>query len=492
MRILIDTNLFIPLERASPELDKGMASLVRLAGEFGHQILLHPASIEDIERDHDSARKAINLAKIKKYAILESPPEPTASDLEKLQLSESKANDRVDNRILFAIYRDAANILVTEDIQIHRKAARLGLSARVHYTQQAVEALQRIYGRESVALPNIVEVPLHSIDVALPFFDSLRGRYDFDKWFRDSARKGRKAWVYHAAGDELGAICVYKEENDEVVTDDGKRLDGRVLKLCTFKVGESVRGRKVGELMLKAAFRYASTNAIEHIYLTMGADQTYLQALCGDFGFRHLGHGKGDEVYVKSHPKTPPTAAGESALEYHIRFFPHFRAAGVGKYLVPIRPGYHQVLFSDHPENQEQLSLFSTGNAIKLAYLCHSSIGGIQPGDVLLFYRSGDIKGITSLGIVESAAHISDLDKIVQLVSKRTVYPISEIKKMAEKPTKVLLFRLATHLAAPVGHEVLARDGGVKGSIQSIRRITDECFEWLVGQAKLDNCLLTN
>ncbi|HXT00079.1 MAG TPA: N-acetyltransferase, partial [Elusimicrobiota bacterium] len=166
-------------------------------------------------------------------------------------------------------------------------------------------------------------------------------------------------------------------------------------------------------------------------------------------------------------------------MEYHVRFFPHFRAAGVGKYLVPIRPGYHQVLFSDHPENQEQLSLFTTGNAIKLAYLCHSSIGGIQPGDILLFYRSGDIKGITSLGIVESAAHLSDLDKIVQLVSKRTVYPISELTKMARKPTKVLLFRLATHLAAPVGRDVLAQGGGVKGSVQSIRRITDECFEWL-------------
>ena len=32
-------------------------------------------------------------------------------------------------------------------------------------------------------------------------------------------------------------------------------LDGDALKLCTFKVGEKVRGRKIGELFLKAAFR---------------------------------------------------------------------------------------------------------------------------------------------------------------------------------------------------------------------------------------------
>jgi predicted GNAT family N-acyltransferase len=492
MRILIDTNLFIPLEGASPELDKGLADLVRLAGEFGHQILLHPASIQDLERDHDSARKAANLAKTKKYGILESPPEPTPAELVSLKLSESKDNDRVDNRILFAIYRDAANILVTEDIGIHRKAARLGLSARVHYAQQAVESLDRVYGRRSVAVPHIDEVPLHSIDVSRPFFDSLRGRYDFDRWFKDSARKGRKAWVYKASGGELGAICIYKEEQDEVVTDDGKRLNGRALKLCTFKVGETVRGRKVGELLLKAAFRYATSNQIEHVYLTMGADQPYLQALCEDFGFQHLGLGKGDEVYVKNHPQRPPATAGLSALEYHVRFFPHLSANGVDKYLIPIKPGYHELLFPDHPLNQAQLDLFAAGNAIKLAYLCHSAIKDIKPGDVLLFYRSDDVKGITSIGVVEFAAHISDAEKIVQLVSKRTVYPISEIRKMAKKPTKVLLFRLAAHLAEPVGREALAAGGGVKGNIQSIRRMTDGCFEWLVEQAKLGNCLLAN
>lgn len=489
MRILIDTNLFIPLEQPAPELDAGLASLVRLAGEHGHQIILHPASVEDIHRDDNADRKAINLAKVAKYPQLESPPVPTSEELASLGLTDSNDNNRVDNRILFAIYRDAANLLVTEDVKIHRKAGRLGLSARVHYTQQAVEALLRLHGRVPVALPNIEEVPLHSIDLDATFFDSLRQSYDFNNWFKESARKGRKAWIHRAAGGNLGAICIYKEEQDEVVTKDGKKLLGRVLKLCTFKVGETVRGRKVGELLLKAAFRYATTNKMQHIYLTMRAEQTYLQSLCEDFGFQHYGQFGQDEVYVKSHPQTPPTGIGGDALDYHIRFFPNFRAAGVKKFLVPIRPGYHEVLFSDHPANQAQLSLFTAGNAIKLAYLCHSPLREIKPGDILLFYRSEDTKGITSVGVVEFAANLKDLDKILQLVSKRTVYPLSEIEKMSKKPTKVLLFRLATHLGVPISRDEMAVGGKIRGNIQSIRRVSNEFFDWFRAQAKLDNCL---
>jgi predicted GNAT family N-acyltransferase len=473
-----------------------MADLVRLSGEFQHQLILHPASIDDLKRDGNAERRAVNLAKVAKYAVLEGPPEPSSEDLNKLGLVDSNEHERVDNRILFAIYRDAANILVTEDIRLHKKAARIGLAERVHYTQQTVEAIHRLHGRVPVALPNIEQVRLYAIDPAIPFFDSLRAGYaGFDKWFKESAQSGRHAWIHRAADGQLGAICIFKEEKDEEVTDAGQRLAGRALKLCTFKVGESVRGRKVGELMLKAAFRYASDNGLEHVYLTMKAEQTYLKDLVEDFGFYRMGAFKADDVYVKDHPKSPPQST-LSGLDYHVHFFPHFRADGVGKLIVPIQPQYHEVLFADHPVNQKQLNLFTppnvAGNAIKLAYLCHSPIQGMAEGDVLLFYRSGDMQAVTSVGIVDYVADLKEADKIVQLVSKRTVYKIGQIEAMATKRTKVLLFRLAAHLAAPVPREVLATGGGLKGNVQSIRRVTDEFFHWFVGQAKLGNCLSSN
>jgi hypothetical protein len=78
------------------------------------------------------------------------------------------------------------------------------------------------------------------------------------------------------------------------------------------------------------------------------------------------------------------------------------------------------------------------GNAIKMAYLSHAQTNSIEPGSVLLFYRSGDDQALTSIGIVESYEQLSDVDAIVSKVKRRTVYTLPDIQKMAEKPTRAL------------------------------------------------------
>ena len=50
MRILLDTNIFIPLEDSSLELDEKVADLNRLASSK-HQLLIHPATLLDLNRD---------------------------------------------------------------------------------------------------------------------------------------------------------------------------------------------------------------------------------------------------------------------------------------------------------------------------------------------------------------------------------------------------------------------------------------------------------
>ncbi|MBA4369896.1 MAG: N-acetyltransferase [Desulfobacterium sp.] len=487
MRILIDTNIFIPLEDSSNVLDESFSELVRLAGENNHQILAHPSSLDDIERDKDEERKKIRLSRIRKYPLLENPPTVDLQALKNLGFIDNKDNDRVDNDILWAIYKDAANILVTEDRGIHRKASILGVRGRVHYIQQAAQSLKRLHKTVHVSLPNIKEKSLHQIDLKNNFFDSLRDDYiEFNEWYRRSSRNGRKAWVYEDGSNQLGAILIYKEENDEIVTDDNKAIPGRVLKICTFKVGEDVRGRKIGELFLKAAFRYATANKIESIYITMRQGKhEFLEDLCVDFGFYKYGVCKGDSVYIKDHPIDPPKDVENTlnALEYHKMYYPHFiRDTSVSKYIVPIQPAYHQILF---PDNQQQLRLFTysaVGNAIKQAYLCHARIGGISPGDILLFYRSKDRKAITSIGIVETADEFNDADNIIQLVSKRTVYSFDEIVDMAEKRTKVILFRLSMHLRHPIKYDWLLKERIVNGAIQTIRKISNDSFEKIISE----------
>lgn len=498
MRILLDTNIIIPLEDSSKALEESFSDFVRLANEYGHQLLAHPSSLDDIKRDKDKERRKISLSRIKKYSFLENPPLPSIDDSSALEISPSTENDRVDNDILFAIYKNAANILVSEDRRLHNKASRLGIKDRVFYLQQAVSFLHRLYRQIPVELPNIQELPLYRIELTDPFFDSLREDYSgFDKWFCDKAQDGRKAWVYQEQSGELGAICIHKIENDPIVTsDDNRSIPGKVLKLCTFKVGETVRGRRIGELFFKAAFRFASANNLEHIYLhTHSEKHAFLIDFCKDFGFYHLGEYKGDDVYVKDHPLSPPNS-NLSGLDYHKKFYPHFKAdQSIGKYIVPIQPKFHKILF---PDNQRQRTIFQqignssgqvVGNAIRQAYLCHARLNGIEKGDILLFYRSSDMKAITSIGIVEQVGDYQNVDEIMQLVAKRTVYSQDEIKEMAKKQTKILLFRIALHLPDNIRFSWLKKHEIVRGNIQTIRKITNESFNKLAKEWAIPHCL---
>jgi hypothetical protein len=104
---------------------------------------------------------------------------------------------------------------------------------------------------------------------------------------------------------------------------------------------------------------------------------------------------------------------------------PHFQAGdNIGKFLVPIRPEYHHQLFPDASDRQLKLPFVGAlpGNAIKLAYLCKAKTGAIKPGDILIFYRSGDSQKCTTIGIVESVDRLNDADMILERVLKRTVY----------------------------------------------------------------------
>ncbi len=484
LRFLLDTNILIPLQDSYQVLENNLANFVRLANIGGHQLLYHPATISDFERDTDSQRRSRNLQRIRQYPALDNPatcPWNTAS---------TGPNDVCDNEILYALECDAVHALVTEDRGIHTKAKAKGLNDRVYTIQTAEDWLRRLHEPRKVALPNIQDAPLHSLtpQLSAQFFDSLREGYDgFDDWFRRKARENRMAWVYRDETDVLAAICIYATQSNEAINDSGEHLSGTALKLCTFKVGDGVRGRKIGELFLKAAFRYASENACEHLFIHANAERhDYLIRLLQEFGFEEHGSYAGDLVLVKSHPIVSPDASLFSPLEYARRYFPHFRHdSTVQKFLIPIQPHFHETLFPDYQPIQPRLfgSSNNIGNAIKLAYLCHAQTKSINVGDLVLFYRTDDEKSVTSIGVVDRFEVLDDAARIASLVSRRTVYAIEQIDEMAKRPTKVILFRLVKHLPKPVSYDRLQRERVVSGPIQSIRKITDESFSRVLAAA---------
>jgi hypothetical protein len=481
MRFLLDTNILIPLEDSQVPLIDSLANFVRLASEHGHQLVYHPASEADVRRDPDLDRQAKTLQRLKQYTRLDASPSCPWN------APGTGINDACDNEILYVLHCDAAHALITEDRGIHDKAKARGLVDRVYTIQTAEDWLRRLYDKQRVQLPNVEEVELYSLTPNLgdAFFNSLRDSYkDFDLWFRSKAREGRRAWVTREPDGRLGAICVFAHQDHEQITEEGRMLQGPALKLCTFKVGPKIRGRKIGELFLKAAFRYATANRLQEIFIHGDADQDhFLFEMLEDFGFKRVGTDPGtsgrDAVYLKNHPVDPPHLSLEP-FEYLRQFFPHFRHdEAVVKFIVPIRPEYHQVLFPDCP-TARQLPLFQgnqAGNAIKLAYLCHAQTKVMNAGDVVLFYRSGDECAITSLGVVESYQTLNDADAIARQVKRRTVYSMDEISEMTKRPTRVMLFRLVKHFQQPLDLEWLKHNRVTKGAPQSIMKISPAAFE---------------
>lgn len=372
MRILLDTNIFIPLEDSSIDIDEALAELNRMTSGK-HQLLVHPATAIDLAKDKDEERRKKILARLNKYSKLESPPIFFDGEEETLMGVPKKDNDRIDNLILLAVHKNCVHWLVTRDEGIHKKAKQLGEQERVLTVDQAINALSKSDTEEISLYPSIKNVPCHTLDLKNAFFDSLRGSYDFNKWFIDKcAKTGRNAWIC-ADDTDIHAICIYKIENNPILTIEKKGLQGSALKLCTFKVLK--RGYKIGELLLKQAFNYAIENHINYVYVTIEPNKhELLEELFNDFGFYKYGvdiEGR-DNVFVKDFPKTFPIT-DDDPLEYAIRYFPLLKISSNSVYIVPIQPDFHNILFPEL-KNKIQYDLFddepsSAGNTIKKAYL---------------------------------------------------------------------------------------------------------------------------
>lgn len=485
MNILLDTNILIPLEDTSKTLDSSFAELRKLSAEQHHCLYIHPIQFEDIKRDKNQERRTIVLSRLKQYSQIENPPILSDQECNELGLSQSNDNDRVDNNVLFALYRGAVHLLVTNDEGIHRKASKIGLQDKVYRLGQCLLLLQR-YTTEPFVFDytGVKERFLYEINKNQPFFESLRQSYDgFDKWFQKCAEDKRKCWCIEDGNGNIVAICIYKHEQDTRLTDNGEIIPGRILKLCTFKVDPTARGKKLGERLLYIAFDYCVKNDLDWIYLhTFGEEQKTLVGLCTDYGFSCLGKYKQDDVYIKPMKLKDDDC---NSLESLIKYYPYFKDnESVQKFIIPIQPQFHEDLFPDFSNMKGTLfekdqSLYTCqGNTIKKAYLCHAKIKTIRKGDIILFYRSKDRKSIQCMGIVEDILFSRNIDEVFPAIAKRTVYKYSDIQNILEKQTLVILFRYKA-LDKEISNQSIV-DAGVKGYIQSIRQISNEQYLALI------------
>jgi predicted nucleic acid-binding protein len=508
MRILIDTNIFIYRENHAV-ISANLQELIVALQKKDVKILVHPESAVDLKRDNDESRRDISISKLETYLKLESPPDyKKDSSFLNIVGASSKINDEIDNAILYSVYRNAVSFLVTEDKGIHRKAIALGIKDQILSIDEALD----IFGEKEKTisyLPALKDGFLHSLDINDSFFDSLKNDYgeaEFNKWFRQKCEEGRKCFVHHKPDGSIGALLIYKDENEPL---DSTPIfsKARRLKLCTFKV--SYVGNKIGELFLKLATNFCIENGIDQMYLTYikkEVDYDYLIELIKEYGFEDVGYMNktGERLFMNNLVSTSNEASLLSPIEISRKLYPTFYdGKNVNKFIVPIQPVWHKKLFPEYKSKvtrfrQPTLSEYCgdfivEGNTIKKAYLSYSKITMISPGDLVLFYRSKDEQKITSIGVVkEIHSRLTNEEEIIRIVGKRTVYLLEDISLISQKPTTVILFTWHCHLANPLSLDDLINEKVLKAAPQSIMSISHKKYLKIKDQGAINERFTIN
>jgi len=178
MRILIDTNIFIYRE-ADQVLTEKQQILSRILHEIGAIQIVHPLSVSELKKNSNPEKKKIMLSKIRAYPLLDSPPEPIDDAFSATITAKPRTNDEVDNALLYCVYRDAVDYLITEDRKIISKAVRLGIDSRVFLISDALEFFSKLIPSEKpVTPPGVEEDYIYNLNLADPIFNTLKEDYE--------------------------------------------------------------------------------------------------------------------------------------------------------------------------------------------------------------------------------------------------------------------------------------------------------------------------
>lgn len=498
MRILLDTNILI-LRENYHVIPDNVAKLMRLLnGLETCSINVHPLSVAELKKDKNKERQEINVKKVSSYAVMEDFP----NYMEDLNFIETigypkNSNDIVDNQLLYCVYLNVVDYLITEDQALLNKADLLGLKTVVN-ANEAITIFEQFYSKTDITLiQSFIKDKAYNFKLNDNIFNSLKLEYkEFPDWWKKIA--SRDIYAYKSNTDKINALLIPKIEINTVIDCTPILKFDKVLKICLFKVASQACGLKLGERLLKIAFDYAILNKIENIYLThFCQEKDYLVSLIEKFGFYKYGeNSRGEGIFVKRIIKDCNNNSSD-ITNLNKQYYPSFCSnENINKHIVPIMPVFHKKLFPDYIPTTKQLSLFrdtsSEGNSIKKAYICNSNTTKIKPNDILLFYRTHDVKSITTLGIVESVYYKQkDPNEIMKLIAKRTVFSFDEISNICKSDVLVILFNQNFHFKKDFSYNELCKNQIIGGPIQTITKIKNEDYNKIIA-GNIDECFIIN
>lgn len=432
MKVLLDTNIIIHREAATV-VNNDIGQLFKWLDRLGYVKCIHPITIKELQSHKDPKTvKTINV-KLESYEILKT----IATICEEIELISKKydknQNDINDSHLLNELLSNRVDFFISEDTNVYVKATELGINDRVYDIETFLEKV--LYENPALIDYNVLSVRKElfgNIDLKDDFFNSLREDYsDFEDWFNRKADEPAYVFRYK---DRIGAFLYLKieDENENHSSIQPSFPRAKRLKIGTLKV--ALTGLKIGERLLKIVFDNALVQKVPEVYVTIydkRPQQNRLIRLLEDFGFERWGGKKqGDQTELVLVRKM-----GNALKSLPSKTFP-FISREADVYFCSIYQNYHTELFPDSILRTESKEDFIENqphrNAIRKVYISHAYKRDLNPGDVIVFYRTGGIhKGVlTTIAIVESVKlDLRSETELIDYCKRKTVLEENALKE---------------------------------------------------------------
>ena len=250
MRALLDTNIIIYREGLCAS-NYSIGTLYYWLDKLHYEKLIHPCTFEELKKAQNDTQQDVYAARLSAYSLMHNRAEQSEEFKKRIALFTKTPNDETDNQLLYEVYCGRADILITEDRKMLKKAEVLGIYQKVY----SINAFITKCSNEN---PSLIEYKALSVkktlfgnlDVRDPFFDSFRLDYDrFDEWF--AGKCDEEAYVCRSDTNRILGFLYLKTENEsENYSDITPTFSSqRRLKVGTFKVDST--GFRLGERFIK-------------------------------------------------------------------------------------------------------------------------------------------------------------------------------------------------------------------------------------------------
>ncbi|KLE06641.1 GNAT family N-acetyltransferase [Aliarcobacter butzleri] len=345
---------------------------------------------------------------------------------------------------------------------------------------------------------NIIHTTIDNYSIEESIFESILKDYTgFEEWFKGIQLERRNCFAIEDEEKKLEAILIYKKEYITELHPLYKSINiNNILKICTFKVQKNRFGKKIGELLIHKIIKVALIDKLHAIYVTAYPKHNYLIQLLERFGFERKIEYK-NEIYLckdltKNSLLNLPLFLYQKNI---IKNFPFFNDSykELNKFIVPIRPHYHDMIFYDYPKREQSLfdnptSINSESNSILKAYFGKFS-RDINVGDIILFYRSQDLMQITNLSIVVQVFGKAYQGIYHEASKYRTVFSKDELKNYKEsKNSTLIIFMPIFYLNQKITFSDLSKLSMTDNKLQTINQIDDIQYRKIIQNEECYNC----